>query len=210
MDPNTTHTWKSYLQVPKNRFEIILLSVGTVCILYSIREFLNWNENRPGLVLNDLLLKAIPSMDFSLITGILTNVLIFGGLAILIQKPVTLRLTLLSAIIISVLRITTMYLVPLDPPSGIIPLRDLLLENTFYCNKVMVRDLFFSGHTANIFLIGLLLQNKLHKYIVFGGAAIVASLLIIQHVHYTIDVLVAPVAALISFYLAKKILSTQN
>ena len=207
MHSKTNHSWKLYLQQQNNRLEIIILSVGTIGVMYLIKAFLSWNEKRPGLVLNDVLLGVLPSIDFSILTGILTNGLIFSGLVILAQKPDTFRITLLSAILISLLRMLCMYFVPLDPPHGIIPLRDLLLENTFYCNQVMVRDLFFSGHTANIFLIGLLLRKKIQKYVVFAGAGLVATLLLLQHVHYSIDVLVAPIAASISYFVAKKILS---
>lgn len=143
MHSKTNHSWKLYLQQQNNRLEIIILSVGTIGVMYLIKAFLSWNEKRPGLVLNDVLLGVLPSIDFSILTGILTNGLIFSGLVILAQKPDTFRITLLSAILISLLRMLCMYFVPLDPPHGIIPLRDLLLENTFYCNQVMVLDCFF-------------------------------------------------------------------
>ena len=100
-----------------------------------------------------------------------------------------------------------MYLLPLEPPIGIIPLRDFLLENTFYSNQVMVKDLFFSGHTANLFLMALLLEHKKLKVIVFVICSIVGMMILLQHVHYTLDVIVAPFAACLAYVLAKKILA---
>lgn len=97
-----------------------------------------------------------------------------------------------------------MYLVPLIPPEGIIPLRDTFLEGSFYGNKVLVKDLFFSGHTANLVLLAFMVDVKWLRYILFVCAAIVAFLLLKQHVHYTIDVIAAPFAAYGSYRVAVK------
>jgi membrane-associated phospholipid phosphatase len=63
--------------------------------------------------------------------------------------------------------------------------------------------LFFSGHTANLALLAFMVDIKWLKYILGICTFIVAVLLLVQHVHYTIDVLVAPFAAYISYKLAK-------
>ncbi len=206
MNPDSAKSWKAYLRHAHNRKEFIFLVLLVIGVLYGITCFLSWNENRPGQVIDDVLLSAIPARDLSIFIGLLTNGLIFGGLVVLVLQPGTFRLTLLSLAIICSLRMFAMYIFPLDPPIGIIPLRDLMLENTFYSNKVMVRDLFFSGHTSNIFLVGLLLENKVFKKIVFVGCFLVGCMVIIQHVHYTIDVVVAPFAAYLSFFIARTIL----
>lgn len=203
-------SWKVYLQSKRNRIQLSIIVLLTIGVLMAMAAFLSWNENRPGMVLDDALLALIPPRDFSIITGLLTNGLIFFGLFILVQKPGTLTLALLSVSIICSIRMFAMYMVPLDPPEGIIPLRDLLLENSFYANKVMVRDLFFSGHTSNTFLVGLLLSKRIHKQFVFTGCFLIACLVLIQHVHYTIDVVVAPFAAYLSYFTARTILGMKT
>lgn len=210
MKQATSTSWSVYLQNKHNRIQLAVIVVLTVAVLIAMAAFLSWNETRPGTVLDDSLLALIPARDFSLLTGLLTNGLILFGLVILVQKPETLTLALLSVSIICSIRMFAMYMVPLAPPEGIIPLRDLLLENSFYANKVMVKDLFFSGHTSNTFLVGLLLQKKIHKQVVFAGCFLIACLVLIQHVHYTIDVLVAPFAAWLSYYTARSILGKRT
>ena len=109
----------------------------------------------------------------------------------------------LSIIIIGILRCISLYVVPLAPPQGIIPLRDTFLEGSFYGNQVLVKDLFFSGHTANLSLLIFFVDIKWIKYVLGICTFIVAALLLKQHVHYTVDVVVAPFAAFLSYRIAK-------
>jgi membrane-associated phospholipid phosphatase len=57
------------------------------------------------------------------------------------------------------------------------------------------KDLFYSGHTASLFIMFFIARNRVWKIICFIGAIIVPVLLVWQRVHYTIDVLFAPLAA---------------
>jgi len=98
-----------------------------------------------------------------------------------------------------------MYLVPLEPPIGIIPLRDPFVEGAFYDNKVLVKDLFFSGHTSNMVLLTLFMDIKWIKIILVFASAAVAYLLLVQHVHYAIDIIAAPFFAYLAYRAAIKI-----
>lgn len=97
-----------------------------------------------------------------------------------------------------------MYLVPLDPPIGIIPLRDPFVEGFFYDDKVLVKDLFFSGHTSNMVLLTLFMDIKWLKNILILASIIVGYLLLVQHVHYAIDVFAAPFFAYLAYRLSTK------
>ncbi len=66
------------------------------------------------------------------------------------------------------------------------------------------KDLFFSGHVATVFLLFLASSGWKYKFY-FGLAAIVVAILIlIQHVHYTIDVLLAPIFSIASYYIVRQ------
>jgi membrane-associated phospholipid phosphatase len=85
----------------------------------------------------------------------------------------------------------TIWLIPLDPPS-------LLVE---------LKDLFYSGHTATIFLLAFCLQQKTDKVLAFFAGSIIGVLLLIQHVHYSVDILFAPLFAFLCYYTGKKIIA---
>ena len=66
-------------------------------------------------------------------------------------------------------------------------------------------DLFFSGHTSNLFLIAILFSKKYLKIIFIIITLIMASCLVLQHVHYSIDVLAAPFFSLLVVFLHKRL-----
>jgi hypothetical protein len=168
-------------------------------------HFLVWNETRPGIIFNDPVLQLFNPVDVSVFTGLLTNLPIFFCILLIFQKPLTTVYTLVAAILICIVRAGSLYLVALEPPVHIIPLSDPLLEATFYRGSALLKDLFFSGHTANIILIGLLAEQVFVKRIMIIIAGIVGALLILQHVHYSIDVLAAPFFAVLTYKLSVKI-----
>nr|WP_255476794.1 sphingomyelin synthase family protein [Mucilaginibacter sp. AK015] len=99
----------------------------------------------------------------------------------------------------------TIYLVALDPPKGLIHLVDPL-TGVFYGNNVITRDLFFSGHTSTLVLIFLCLEKRTDKILGFISIVAVMALLLVQHIHYTIDVVAAPVIVYMIFVLTRRLL----
>jgi len=77
------------------------------------------------------------------------------------------------------------------------------LSNHFYGGKFLTKDLFFSGHTSIQFLSFLCLQKKSDKVLALISTILVASLVLVQHVHYTIDVLAAPLFTWLSYKAGK-------
>ena len=113
----------------------------------------------------------------------------------------------MAAIIICILRIISIFVVPLDPPTDIIPLRDVVIEQFFYQGNVILKDLFFSGHTANLVIVALLVDVIWIKRALILVACIVGALLIVQHVHYSIDVFAAPFFAIMAYKLSVHIVN---
>jgi hypothetical protein len=76
-----------------------------------------------------------------------------------------------------------------------IPLSDPVVEFFGSSGATLTRDLFFSGHTATLVLLGLGMPVRIFSFALFVLAGGVALCVLWQHVHYTIDILVAPLAA---------------
>lgn len=183
----------------------VLTLLATAAVLVSLVQFLGWVEGRGGVILRDPLQLWFDPVDLSWPTFIL----IYTGLAvalILFSRRPRLLVTGLQAYTLLVLcRIVMMWLVPLDPPAQMILLRDPFVELFVGSEEVLTRDLFFSGHTSLPFLLFLVARERGFRIAFLLLTLATGSCVILQHVHYTIDVLVAPFVAYGCFRLAVQI-----
>ncbi len=185
---NWRQTWNSSLQ----RAQMIIGSVLITIILFMLPSFFNQIEKRDGIVVNDYLLAALPAYNVSIaIFTILWGIGLYT-LFRAIQKPSIFITYTWGLIFVCILRVLTISLIPLNPPPGLIALTDPL-TGIFYGESNITKDLFFSGHTSTLFLMFLCLEKKTDKLIALAGTVAVAFLLLVQHVHYTVDVVAAPI-----------------
>lgn len=163
-----------------------------IAIVLLLPYFFAIIEARQGIVLNDWILSWIPAKDFSITIFIFvwsTSLLVVIRS---IQQPAIFLRFIYLLIILTLTRIATISLFPLDPPAGLIHLKDPLTSLTYGGTQVFItKDLFFSGHTSNLLLIYLCLQKKRDKQFALLATVGVAILVLVQHVHYTIDVIMA-------------------
>lgn len=185
---NWKKTWSSSLQ----RTQIIVGSALLVIISCMMPPFFNLIQKRTGPVLNDWVLAAIPAHNVSV--AIFTVIWGVGIYALwrAIEKPTIYIVYLWTFIFVTILRMLAISLIPLDPPQGLIVLTDPLTA-IFYGRSTITKDLFFSGHTSILFMIFLCMEKKMDKMIGLAATIIVACLLLVQHVHYTIDIIAAPI-----------------
>ena len=165
-------------------------------------------EKRNGVTLHDPLLAAIPPYNvswaiFSIIWGM--GLLIFIRA---IKTPAIYINYVWALIFITVVRMITISVVRLNPPIGIIVISDPL-TNLFYGQKVVTKDLFFSGHTAILMLTTLCLEKKSDKIICGIATGVVGFLLLVQHIHYTLDVLAAPLIVYPLFKLSRFLITAR-
>ncbi len=190
----------------KFRIEFILSLVLLSSILYSFTHFLDFVENRHGIVLNDPVLSLFSPVDLNWLIFLLIYLSLVLAFINLAREPEGLMLAIQSYVVMIAFRIAAMYLIPLDPPQKMIPLNDPFVQ-FFGTGKLLLKDLFFSGHTATIFLLYLVtMRRQLRSLLLIFTIAAGISLLL-QHVHYSIDVLAAPFFAYGSFritYLLRK------
>lgn len=195
-------TWQIAWDYQAFRIKFIVGMLILIAILIFIPHFFLRIEAREGNVLNDLVLAHLPAIDVSAYIFIILYAMI-GLFLYRMSKNTLMCLTALWAFIfLCAVRIITITLVPLNPPVGIINLADPC-SIFFYRSNVITKDLFFSGHTATMFLGALCLEKRNDKVIAFIATIIIAGLLLIQHVHYTIDIMAAPVFTWLCWYLGK-------
>ncbi|MCO5247963.1 MAG: hypothetical protein M9887_03320 [Chitinophagales bacterium] len=162
-------------------------------------------ETRTGTQLNDFVLAFLPPKDFSEITFTLTYIALILFIITTIHNPQRFVLYMQAYTMLLILRMMTIYLLPLEPPAGLIILKDpvsnFFMKSTSESGYI-VKDLFFSGHISAIFLFYLCSVSKYLKLSFLLIGALVASLILMQHVHYTIDIVAAPFFSIFAYKVA--------
>jgi membrane-associated phospholipid phosphatase len=189
------------------RLLVSVIFLGAALYLYS--SFLSFVETREGFSFNDPVLGLFTPVDLTwlIFTAIYLSLLI--GIAVLLRNPVRLILAIQVYTVIILVRMAAMYTVPFNPPVSMIPLNDPFVQ-FFGTGKLLTKDLFFSGHTATVFLLFLVVDKKPFRQIFLLLTVIVAVCVIFQHVHYFIDVFAAPFFTYGCYIIVKRIGERQN
>jgi hypothetical protein len=186
--------WKSFFNNKRNRTEFILTVVLLAILMLSFSQFLQFIEQREGVSLPDPLLKAFNPINLTWLTFTLIYLSIVLFLFSLRKDPNKIIIALQAYGLMVIFRTIAMYLVPLEAPKTILLLNDPFVQ-LFGKGQILTKDLFFSGHTATLFLLFLLTKNKILKVIFLVSTVTVGIAVLLQHVHYSIDVFVAPFVA---------------
>ena len=203
-DESLEMSWRSAWTSINYKTKICIASLLFTLVLLYYPYFFALIQKRPGVALNDPILNFLPSVDVSVYIFLLIYLTVGLGIFRAAQSPALFLLFLCSCLFLSLSRIITMSLVPLNPPAGLMPLSDPILA-PFYGHNHITKDLFFSGHTSSVFLIYFILKKKWEKILVLVATILVGVLLLIQHIHYTIDVVAAPLFVYIIYVLAKRV-----
>jgi hypothetical protein len=179
----------------------VLTVPALVAVLALLARFLVFAEARPGVVLPDPVLALLAPRDLTWLTFGLIYLGLALGVARLSIEPRALVLALQAYVAMVLFRIAAMAVTPLAAPPGMIPLHDPLVR-LFGPGTLLTKDLFFSGHTSTLFLLALAVPGRRSKVPFFFCTAAVGVSVLWQHVHYTVDVLAAPLFAYASFRLA--------
>ncbi|MFM2401739.1 MAG: hypothetical protein RI950_1256 [Bacteroidota bacterium] len=202
---NLKQSWKAAFE--NRTFTLQLVGALAVFLIFPLKAdvYFQWIQLRKGVQWNDPLLNAIPALNVSyLIFGIIYLSVIYL-LYRLIQDPKKFLWFAWAFNLETAFRFITIYLVALEPPIGLVDLHDPLAEILIYGDKLAItKDLFFSGHTATMVFVCFFLPTAKEKWLAFGLSLVLVSLLLIQHVHYSLDVLAAPLFTLAAIWIVKK------
>lgn len=201
--------WRNALQGKSFRNEIIASFAVLLVCAWAAPKIFQHIQHRTGTLLHDFVLEAIPSIDLSVWIFTLLYLLIIISILALLTEPDKFLITLQAYILLTLLRFNTMEFVPLEPPIGMITLIDPFVQYFFY-QETITKDLFFSGHTSILVVLGLGVPFRKLSVVVLCGAGVIGVMLLLQHAHYTIDVLAAPVFALAAHFSVKKLHSRKG
>lgn len=191
--------WKSKLSHSHFRARFLY----TLLVLFLVLRIFTWfvvqNESREGVILDDPVFKLFTAVDLNIPIFALIYLSLVFGLISLSFRPEWLLVALQTYCLMVIFRMVMMYVTPLDVPEGTIDLEDPLVFLIGTGGLKLTKDLFFSGHTATLFILFLTAQNKKLKYVFLICTILVGLFVILQKVHFTVDVLVAPFVSYVSY-----------
>lgn len=201
-----TISWSEAWQLRSFRNKTIIALALVAIILLLLPTFFAFIEKREGMVLQDFVLDRLPAMDVSIPTFIIIWSVVLLVFYRMFQNPGLFLVVAYGFILMCMLRVLTISLIPLNPPPGLIALKDPIANIAYGGKNIFItKDLFYSGHTGNMFLFFLCLQHKWDKIIALSASFMVGILVMVQHIHYTIDVLAAFIFTYFIYLGAKKL-----
>ncbi|UPL48849.1 sphingomyelin synthase family protein [Hymenobacter sublimis] len=204
-------TWPEAWRHPAFRRRLLLVLALLLLLAASLPRFFAWVQARPGIILPDPLLALLPARNVSGLTFAIIYLGIGLGVVTLLPQPYRLLRALTAYLLLHGFRCLTLALFPLEPPIGLIILRDPLVEQLFYAAPAPItKDLFFSGHTATLFLLALAVPAGWRRRVLLVATVAIGLLVMMQRAHYSYDVLAAPLFAGLSFWLAGKLTPKQG
>ncbi|HPI36882.1 MAG TPA: phosphatase PAP2-related protein [Ignavibacteriaceae bacterium] len=201
---NGNKSWKEILKGAGFIKQFLIPVIILLLLVYFYSRFLIFIEAREGFRFTDPLLSFFSPFDLTWIIFILLYSSLVWGIFFLIKTPAKLIEALRVYTIMIAFRILAMYLLPLEPPVTMIPLQDPFIE-FFGTGQLLTKDLFFSGHTATMFILFLTAKAKRERILFLIVTIVIAALVVIQHVHYTIDVIAAFFFTYCSYSIVKKL-----
>lgn len=203
--PAGVEAWAQALARPAFRLSWAVLLVLLFGVLVPlVPGFFLAIQAREGPVLADPLLHLLPRTDVA--TPVF--VLMYGGVVAavgwLTRQPLLFLRGLWGYFILLLLRLASIWLLPLNPPLDLVPMPDPFTAFFFHtaAAEAITKDLFFSGHTATVAILALAVRGRWLRRALALVAVLIGVLVLVQRVHYTYDVVAAPIFAWFAYWLA--------
>jgi hypothetical protein len=198
------NVWGEAWQVPLFKQKLLLGLSFFIILLNVFPFFYQYIEKRNGMMNHDVFLHMIPAIDVSIPIFIVTWFMAVLMIIKAVKNPSVFMTFLYGFVILNIARFISITLIPFNPPHDLIPIHDPI-ANIFYGDTYVTKDLFFSGHTATQFLCFLCLKKRMDRIFGLIATVLMGFLVLVQHVHYTIDVVSTPVFAYLCYWLATKV-----
>lgn len=181
--------------------EVLAAVAFAAAVLLAFTRLVAVVEVRPGVVLADPVLSHFRPIDVSWLTFGLIYASFLSAFLLLLPRPDRLAHGFAAYGLMFFFRGVAMYLTPLDPPVDTLPLKDPFVQLFSPDGMALTKDLFFSGHTASAFLLVLLAPGRKSRAFFLATTAGIAACVLLQKVHYTVDVFVAPAYSYLAYRL---------
>lgn len=186
-------TWREWLKSARGR-GVILFCLATLISMVLFMPFYYRHVLGPkvGILLDDPVLNLFTPVDWSTAVFFILTVALVQTIILYINKPAILWTGIMTYCVVNILRVFTMYAVTLEPPGDMILLIDPISASLVYPEQAFAKDLFFSGHVSTMMAMVFVERNRVWYLVKVLGTALMALFLAWQHVHYTVDLVVAP------------------
>lgn len=191
----TQHGWRGAWKSVAFRRSLLGALLTLLALASTLPDFFDFIATKPGALPPDPLIAYLGPADLSIpIFSVLYAVILLAVISVA-NRPYLLLRGLFAYALLLVLRMITMTVFTLEPPSDAIPLLDPVTGPFYPGNAPFLKDLFFSGHTATLALMAFLVDRKPLRIVAWCATLAVATMVVTQHVHWTVDVVAAPFAA---------------
>jgi PAP2 superfamily C-terminal len=155
----------------------------------------------PGAMVDDPIFKHITPHNFSVPVFFCTYTGIFAFLYFIIPQPRLFMFAVRAFVLLFAFRLFFIMVMPLLPAPDMIDLRDPFTDNVIGFKGQVRNDLFFSGHVADLSFFAICCFNKTIRRLLILITICAAVMLVWQKVHYTADVVAAPIFSFVVYVL---------
>lgn len=191
--------WRSHWRMPAFRYLLLACLALLAALPVFFHSFFGYLEARTGERWSDPLLEMLPGRDVSWVVFFFLYSGVLLGIFRLRALPDSFLLALQTYLGVNLLRILSLSLIPLEPPVGYIPLQEPFVQLFTPGGVIISKDLFFSGHVSTILACYLTLPQGTARQYLLLCTAFVSLGVLLQHVHYTVDVLAAFLGTFLSY-----------
>ena len=196
--------WSGAFKNKNFKLQFIITALVLAVLLPSLSYFFAYIEARQGYQVKDVILNLAEPVDVSVYTFLVIYSVAILAIIIGLPRPFLFLRAVQAYVLMLLLRLITLYFVPLNAPENIIPLNDPFIEKFFYGQVRITKDLFFSGHVATVCLLYWVNPIKKLNLLYMAAVILVSIFIMLQRVHYSFDVLAAPVFTWLIWKLTEK------